>query len=152
MHKTIIFHPNTKGTGTALTIVPHLSERENEGYIILGLAAQTSTGNIEEGKPTFLESDWENLFAKKLDPIEVMEVIRVLRGERESINDGKGIVCDGAILNVQHLCEPTAHFAVTIERREGGKVEKRGIDLSLTEAGMIELALSYAMGPIVFGQ
>lgn len=156
MQKYTIYHPNAKGTGSALSLSPHIAnamDRE-EGHIILGIALQTSTGNEVDGKPTFPRFAWDKQITVRLDPVDVMEIIRVIKGEQETINDGKGLWSrrDKCAVEVRHLIAPVPHFALTFTTTEqnGGKTTC-GINLTPPEAETICLALTYAMGPMVFG-
>lgn len=157
MQKFTIYHPNAKGTGSALSITPYCADAAErvDGHIILAIATQTSTGNEVEGNPTFPRFAWDKMIAVRLDPVEVMEIIRVIRGEQEAINDGEGLWSrrEKCGVDVRHHIDPMPHFAVTFTTKEqnGGKTI-RSINLTPTEAETICLALTYAMGPMVFGR
>lgn len=157
MQKFTIYHPNAKGTGSALTLIPCIADAvdREEGHIILGIALQTSTGNRGEGKPTYPRFEWDKQISVRLDPVEVMEIIRVFKGEQESINDGKGLYDQRghSALDVRNRIDPVPNYAVTLTTtEEGGARATRGINLSPSEAETICLALTYAMGPMVFGR
>lgn len=151
-----IYHPNAKGTGSALKFIPRAAKYiKGPGNLILSIALQTSTGNKVEGEPSIPRFDWDKEIEVYLDPFEVMEIIRVIKGEQEAINDGKGIYSqrEHCALDVRHHIDPVPHYAVTLTTTEqGGARETRGINLTPTEAETICLALTYAMGPMVFGQ
>lgn len=154
MQKFTIYHPNAKGTGSALSLTPCIAGL-GEGHIILGIAKQTSTGNEVEGKPTFPRFAWDEQIKVRLDPMDIMEIIRVFKGEQEAINDGKGLWCrrNKCALDVRHLIDPVPCYQFTVKNvAENGATATRGISLSYTEGETICIALTYALGPIVFGQ
>lgn len=156
METFTIYHPNAKGTGSALQFTPRAANRiKGTGDIILGIALQTSTRNEVEGKPTFPRFDWDKKIEVRLAPMDIMEVIRVFKGEQQAINDGMGLWsrCKKCAVNVRHRIHPDPGYQFTFKIvEENGDTTTRAIFLSCTEGETICIALTYALGPIVFGQ
>ena len=151
-----IYHPNAKGTGSALKFIPRAAKYiKGPGDLILSIALQTSTGNKVEGEPSIPRFDWDKEIEVYLDPFEVMEIIRVIKGEQEAINDGKGIYSqrEHCALDVRHRIDPVPGYQFTFKTVEkNGDTTTRAISLSCTEGETICIALTYALGPMVFGQ
>lgn len=155
MQKYTIYHPNAKGTGSALSFTPCIADATGEGYLILGIAEQTSTGNDEECKLIFPRFDWDKQTKVRLDPMDIMEIIRVIKGEQEVINDGKGLWIrrSKCAVDVRHCIDPVLGYQFNFKTvEENGDTKTRAIFLTCTEGETICCALTYALGPIIFGQ
>lgn len=155
MQKFTIYHPNAKGTGSALTLTPRIADAMNriEGHIILGIAQQTSTGNEVEGRRTFPRFDWANEISIRLEPTEIEKMLEVFAGETEAINDGEGLVDvpHSTTFYVRHSVEPVPHYVIEIVKAESEDKQRRVISLSPTEARTLYDGLTAAMGALVFG-
>lgn len=152
-NRTTIYHPNTKGTGMALALELYPATPELPGKLKLEFARQVSPeGSI------FPRFDWANRRIFVLTPEEVEKVLEVFNGYTESIEDGKGIFVrtptQAAAFRLRHVVEPVPAYALQLVVREAGDTateDVRNINLTTTEAMMLDHALTAAMGALVFG-
>lgn len=139
-----IRHPNGNGTGTALRLAICPATSESEGGLTLELASQSSV------TPT--EFKWSDAIKVRLSFDDICEILNVLRGYCESIQDGKGLYLkngDGRlVVRLEHTIMPMPGYLLTICTVD---VRKISIHITATEAIGIEAAISASMGRIAFG-
>lgn len=155
--KLAFYHPNGKGTGCAVNMTLHPAHDDVAGSIMLSVANQNVIGDRRGPKPTFARFDWENSIKVKLDFSDLCKILQVLRGECESIDDGRGLyhqsVKATTRIAFRHLTEPVHGYAMEFYRVPvGGENETRAYVLfNASEAlGLCE-AISGAMCFIGFG-
>lgn len=85
------YHANAKGTGSAVKMNLHPAHDDTEGSVMLTIASQMTIGNRMGPTPVYPKFDWENSLCVKLGFTDLTHILQVLRGECESINDGKGL-------------------------------------------------------------
>ena len=150
-----LYHANARRTGSALRLELHPAEGSAEGYIRLTLAAQEAgEGAIY---PRF---NWEGAPVVKLPFLDVCEILRVLRGEIESANDGAGLYHVSAAaavkITIRHEVEPLPRYAIEIARSiQSGCVATEtavSFNLSHVEALGVSLALEQSITALVFGR
>ena len=153
--RTCIYHPNAKGTGMALAIELHPATEVQQGYLVIDFVRQSAVAKRENATPTFPRFDWAERRTVRLSASEVAMVLGVFAGVAEAINGGKGIeVANGsATLKMRHRIEPTPWYVLSLAVRDGanGKIDKREIALSPTEATMLYYGLTAAMERLLFG-
>ena len=76
------------------------------------------------------------------------EILSVLHGIQESINDGKGIRRGGDVLQVSHEIDPRPGFRFTILSSADGEKVRRTILLDCCEALALSEAIRSAMGRV----
>lgn len=138
-----MYHPNGKGTGSALRLELHPAHDNADGRIIATLAPQKTVGmsnGTERTLPTF---DWEKAIRLKLDYLDLTEILQVLRGYCESIADGKGLfhrtTTANMVIKFEHRIEPVCGYMLDVVRPpNGGEIERVSFFMRQTEA----LALS----------
>lgn len=151
------YHANGKGTGCAAKFTLHPATAEADGCFFVRMANQTSLGDRLANPPVYPSFDWDNGIDFKLCFADVCEVLRVLLGETESIQDGKGLyhcLADGRniCIRLRHMVEPISGYSLEVSQHVGqGNDNSARIVLSPTEALGLCLALEYSMGQIVFG-
>ena len=155
--KLAFYHPNGKGTGCAVNMTLHPAHDDVGGSIMLSVANQTSIGNRRGPNPTFARFDWENAIKVKLDFSDLCKILQVLRGECESIDDGRGLyhqsVRASTRIAFRHLMEPVQGYAMEFYRVPvGGEGETRAYVLfnSSEALGLCE-AISGVMYIVGFG-
>lgn len=152
-----IFHPNFKGTGSALRIALRPADEIMRGHVCLDIVPQRSVDGIEGEGKTFPTFSWgDGKISLRLDAMDVGKVLSVLRGYEESIADGKGLVHlktdKTARLTLEHVVDPTPAYRLTAVCAKDGEAEKKvGILLTPNEALVLEAALTSSMGRICFG-
>jgi len=125
------YHANPKGTGSAVQMNLHPAHDDTDGCIMLKMANQMTVGDRRGPNPTFSRFDWENAMSVKLDFSDLTQILQVLRGECESINDGKGLYHvssrGAASIKLSHLVDPVSGYMLDISRRPvgGGDAENR---------------------------
>jgi len=85
------YHANPKGTGSALSMELHPAHDQVEGSLMVKIANQSSVGNRQGPNPTYPRFDWEGAVTVKLGFSDICKLLQVLRGECESIEDGRGL-------------------------------------------------------------
>ena len=150
------FHPNSKGTGCALSLELAPAIGNDEGFIMVTVANQASVGNRQGQNPVFPTFDWEGALTVKLGFEDLCKMLQVLRGECESVGEGKGLYhCyanASTVISFRHLVEPVPGYALGVRRTYAdGKESRAAIILSSWEAlGLCE-SIAGSMGAICFG-
>lgn len=137
-------HRNAKGTGAMMEMAYRPSTDGVEGCLYIGLSPQCNS-----------VFDMSEKIRYKLTPVEAAEVLQVLRGECESIRDGKGIYyrSDGMAIRLQfrHIIEPVLGYSLELyEEMERARTCR--IFLSYPEALVMSCAIEHALAPMVFGR
>ena len=114
------YHANAKGTGSAVQMRLHPAHDYTDGSIWLKIANQMTIGNRMGPNPTFATFDWENAMTVKLDFSDLCQMLQVLRGECEAINDGKGLYHRSPLglttIRLKHLVDPVSGYVLEICR------------------------------------
>ena len=148
------YHPNGRGTGAAAKFALHPANAEREGYVEMRLAPQTA------GVSRYPAFDWEGHpeLGARLCFADICAFLQVLRGECESIEDGKGLIhCTTSAnvrINLRHIVEPVCGYEVSLatsSRTEVGKGGECRLFLSNAEALGLSYCLEFALGRVVFG-
>ena len=90
------------------------SDSTQDGFIVVSFANQMTVGNPTGDNPTFPRFDWENRVDVVLGFNDLCAILQVLRGETESIRDGRGIFrkykeCSQRI-QLRHVIEPVCGY------------------------------------------
>jgi len=153
-----IYHPNGKGTGCAMKMELHPAHADHDGYIMMCVAAQKTVGEGDGASRKFPTFDWENRIWVKLDFSDICKILQVLRGECESLGDGKGLYHRSARFStrivLRHLTEPIQGYSLEIYRDAAGDADGgRSAHLVLNpwEALGVGISFENAIGLICFG-
>ena len=152
-----VYHPNGRCTGSAIKLSLHPAEGEREGYIKLRIANQLP--NVEEdGKPRFPQFNWLGGKSVRLCFLDLCEILRVLRGETESIADGQGLFHrskpKSSRLTFAHVVEPTCGYRLQLTvTYDHGEFPDETYEFMMAdhEACGIMAAIENSMAAIVFG-
>lgn len=150
-----MYHPNNRGNGSAIAVRLSPARLSEAGYVQIELARQQTVGDMERKVyPTF---NWKERIIVRLQPMEVAEVVRCLRGMTESIRDGAGFAhrTDGRAskITLVHVVEPHPCYQLKVMSETiAGDDKEVSIYLSAEEATTLELALVASMGLICFGR
>lgn len=130
-----LYRPNAKGTGAKARFVTET----DGGLLSIELMPQKTVAAI----PTF---DMTKKSSITLQALDLAEMLMVLRGERESIADGKGIyvVKPGVTccLQFSHVIEPTCGYNLTVATSfSDWIVYRNSIFLGMSEALFLSLAI-----------
>ena len=132
----------------------------DSGAIYATIARQSSLGDRRSTPPIYPSFDWDNALKVKLDFTDLAKVLQVLRGETESIDDGKGLFhryddkCQ--VIKFRHMIEPTMGYFMEVYETSTGDGEHANerrtyIFLSTAEALGLSLAIEHSFAAITFG-
>ena len=151
------FHANGKGTGGAMSIGMVPATDTADGFYLVKIAKQKMIpprGNTPDAFDIF---DFDSGIAFPLSFVNACEVMRVFRGEVESLCDGRGIFVkwNGYTiqLTVRHVIEPVLCYIVEVFRNseEDKDGDRARIMLFNAEALGLLTVLEHSMATIVFG-
>ena len=156
MSKLSFYHPNAKGTGSALTLELHPAHDEVDGSIFVKLTPQKTVGKYENGMcilPTF---DHDAALCVRLGITELAQILEVLRGYKEKLNDGSGLFHRTKSANVaitfEHRIEPVPCYTLNITRREPDKDPSSiSIHVTMPEACVLNETIAQALLYVAFG-
>lgn len=153
--KLSFYHANARGTGCALFLELIPAKWCEDGYVIMTLANQTVDKN--EKPPVFPTFEMGNPIVVKLDFMDLSKILQVLRGECESIDDGRGLYHRSAstttAIRFSHVLDPMCGYTLDVTRMTNGKRDEEHATIVLTSAeacGLAE-ALRMALGLVAFG-
>lgn len=133
----IIKHANSCMTGSAFRI------QALAGEFRITICPQDV--DKSDAAPMF---DWDAAATWACDFRDVGEILSVLHGIQESINDGRGIRRGGNVLQVSHEIEPRPGFRFTILSSVSGEMVRRTILLDCCETLALSEAIRSAMGRV----
>lgn len=155
--RLMFYHPNGKGTGCAMVMKLRQADTTGGGYIVASFANQMTVGNPTGDNPTYPTFDWENRVDVVLYFNDLCAILQVLRGETESIREGRGIFhkyneCCQKI-QLRHQIDPVCGhmFEVFETPANGGDSRRAHMLLSPAESLGICEAVSGSMYLIAFG-
>lgn len=149
-----LYHPNSKGNGSAMSVRMSPAKLNQPGYVQLELAKQQTVGDAERKVfPTF---NWKDRIIVRINAVEAAEVVRCLRGMTESIRDGAGFAhkTDGRAskITMVHMVEPKPCYQLKVMSETiSGEEKEVVIHIHNAEATALECALSASMGRLCFG-
>ena len=151
------YHANARGTGCAMKLSLHPAHDDTDGCIMMTMANQLTIGDRMAPNPVFPKFDWDGRLTVKLDFSDLTRIVQVLRGECESIEDGKGLYHRTARFStsivLRHIIEPESCYSFELYRksRDGKDESSARIVLSDAEALGLGLAIENSFGVISFG-
>ncbi len=152
-----LYHPNSKGMGGAMEMDLRPAVNRKEGHIMMKLAKQKTVGVRKGDNPTFSTFDWEHKLCVKLGFNDLCKILQVMRGECETIDDGKGLLhrskTGATRINFRHLCEPVHGYSLDVSRKglDDKEIQSAHIFITASEALGIGLALEQSMVAVCFG-
>lgn len=151
------YHPNARGTGCALKLALHPAHDDVDGSFFLSIARQVSCGDTSGAAPVYPRFDWDGRICVKLDFNDLCKILQVLRGECESIDNGKGLFHrrGGAstVIRFSHAIEPESSYRLEISRNGGGAAGGTTMQFVFSNSEAIGLceALAGSMAVVCFG-
>lgn len=150
------YHANMKGTGSVCRLELHPAHEDVSGSIFITLAPQKTVGSFKGGVQVFPTFDWEKRIVMKMERSDLSQIIQVLRGMRESLNDGKGIfhrsVRANTVIKFNHQIEPKAGYLLSASRKTvEGSLLNCWFFFDVDEALTLMLTLEQAMLYICLG-
>ena len=143
-------HPNAKGTGSALRARLIIGGMPENRGVLIGIAPQKTVDGLQSA------FDFGNPHCAFLGFVEVAQFLQVLRGETESIAEGKGIWFDHGdekvIVKLEHRVEPVCGYMLRIVEKCGSVETAEQFWFTPAEAlGFCE-ALIVSFREIAFGK
>ena len=155
--RLMFYHPNGNGTGCAMVMKLRQADTTGGGYIVASFANQMTVVNPTGVNPTFPKFDWDNRVDVVLDFDDLCAILQVLRGETESVREGRGIFhkyneCRQTI-KFSHIVEPVCGYSFDVfETLANGSDEKRAhMLLSPAESLGICESIEGSMYLVAFG-
>ena len=150
-----MYHPNGKGTGSAIRIELHPAHDDTAGSIMATIATQLTTGNCMGSMPVYPRFDWEGAITVKLDFTDISKMLQVFRGECESLEYGRGLFHKSTRgttkIILSHIVEPIHGYMLEFYRKTSEEDSNARIFLSPYEALGLVTAIESSMGVICFG-
>ena len=151
------YHPNAKGTGCAMVMKLRPADATQDGFIVVSFANQLTVGNLTGDNPTYPTFDWENSVDFVLDFNDLCAILQVLRGETESIHEGRCIFhkykeCCQRI-QLRHVIEPVCGYSFEVFETPANGDEEKRVHMLLSPAeslGILE-SIAGSMYLIAFG-
>lgn len=152
------YHPNAKGTGSALRLELHPAHDETEGSVFATLAPQRSVmERMPDGGVSFASFDWTNALCLKLDLMDLSQMLEVFHGVRESVGEGKGLFHRSAnataVIRLEHRLDPVSGYLLDVSKKKEGEETARHVLFFFkpTEAMAVSYLIEHALMFIAFG-
>lgn len=152
------YHPNQKGTGSALRVEPRINQSAGDRYncFFLELAAQKSVAKRESGGATFARFDWERKITVKLGFLDVSELLMVMEGHAPQVGGSRSglyhATPGGNTLIAFKHDQERGHYYLSLSRKrnEDKEAQRIGIALSPTEITGLRCILQTALFFVIF--
>ena len=154
--RKVFYHPNGKGTGSALQLELHPAHEDTEGSVFLTMAPQRTIGMRTADDTIHPTFDWRNAVCLKLDLMDLAQILQVLRGVQESLADGKGLFHRSsnasAIIKFEHRIEPVPGYLLDVSKKPlTGDLLRVNFFFRPAEAFACALMLEQALVYVAFG-
>jgi hypothetical protein len=154
--RKVFYHPNGKGTGSALQLELHPAHEDTEGSVFLTMAPQRTIGMRTADDTVHPTFDWRNSVCLKLDLMDLAQILQVMRGVQESLADGKGLFHRSsnasAIIKFEHRIEPVPGYLLDVSKKPlTGDLLRVNFFFRPAEAFACALMLEQALVYVAFG-
>lgn len=151
------FHPNPKGTGSAIKFELKPASANQGGAIMVTCMNQMTIGDLRGQNPVYPRFNWEDRMVIKLGFDDLSKILQVLRGELEALNEGQGIChttmgCNTRI-SLSRATMIDFEYILELYRSWNDREEDRTFRIGFKsyEAVGIEAAITGAMVFVSFG-
>ncbi len=156
MKAMTMYHPNGKGTGSAMKLELRPAHGETDGSVLVTLAPQEEARELPNHDGYATNFNWDKAISAKFDMIDLTQMLMVLRGAQESIADGKGLFHRTASANIvikfEHRIEPVPGYVLDIsEKPLNGEIRRSFFYLRPVEAYALCSIIEQALLLIAFG-
>lgn len=151
------YRANGKGTGSAVKISLHPAHDDVAGSVFATVAMQRSVGSMQGGMPVYPTFDWQNGICVKLDRADLSQILQVLRGMQESIQEGRGLFhrsnVGTTVIRFSHQIDPNPGYLLSLSRKGVNQVETTNAFyfFDMNEAFTLMLALERSILYVCFG-
>lgn len=115
-----LYHPNARGTGSAVKMDVHPALDDREGFIMLTLANQATVADRSSAVKKYATFDWAKSLAVKLGFADLCALLQVFRGECEAVEEGRGLFHVSSAgttkIGLKHMIDPHAGYLLDIYR------------------------------------
>ena len=144
-----ICHANARGTGTALRLELHPARTDSDGSILATIAPQNAI------KPV-ASFYWNNSISVRLCLMDLAKILQVLRGNYESIDDGKGLyhrtINGFTVVRLYHRIEPIGGYVLDVSHKSNdGETVRLIFSMTYDEAFALAEAIDHAKLYVAFG-
>ena len=151
-----LVHANAKNTGSAVDMIVRPATEQEVGYLMVSFAPQKTVAEISCGKRIMPTFNYERKIGVKLTIFEVAQIVGVLDGHQESLEDGKGLYHKSskgvAVIGLTHKVESAVGYWFSVKRNPNESDEQKvGIFLSPVEGRTLSIILKQAMFYMGFG-
>lgn len=151
-----LYHPNAKGTGSAVKMDVRPAADDLEGCIMMTIASQATTAERTGTGVKYATFDWTKAIVVKLGFSDICAFLQVFRGEMESIEEGRGLYHTSSVgctkINLRHMIDPYAGYSLDIARNAADGAESSArFFFSPAEALGLSEAVCGVMSLICFG-
>ena len=148
--KLDLYHPNSKGTGSALSVELVPARTNATGRIVLRLKPQ------KDSLSTSFDDSKEIIV--KLDVFDVAEFLKVFHGCEESIADGKSLfrrtTDANFVIKLEHRIEPRPGYLLELSTKENnpeGQMRRCPFLINSSEAIVLNEIFSSSLVYMAFG-
>ena len=146
------YHPNPKGTGSALRVEPRINSTGEDRYncFFLEMAAQKSTAGRRGGDSEFATFDWDNKIVVKLGFLDISEILMVLEGRAMKVGGNRSGLYhasqQGNTLIALARQEERQNYFLSLSRKPNGASEAQRIGIALSDVEATGLRCLFQTG------
>ncbi len=152
------YHPNSKGTGSALRLEPRINRDDNDRYncFFIEMAPQKSIASRGADGMTPATFDWTKKITVKLGFLDIAEMLTVMEGKAPRVGgERNGLYHASAGSNTliafqRNTDTGTYYLALSIKRNGDATPHKVGITLSEAEATGLRCLLQTGLFFVTF--
>jgi len=139
------YHPNGRGTGSALRLEPRISRNDGERYncFFVEMAQQKTVGQQAKGEKTPATFDWSNKITAKLGFLDIAELLAVMEGrlpsaggERNGLYHASG--AGNTIISFSRS-EQSGTWFFSLSNKKSGAAQAQRIGIGLNESELVGL-------------
>lgn len=135
------YHPNGKGTGSAMRLEPRINRDDRDRYncFFMELAGQKTAANLKAGAGVPATFDWAGKITVKLGFLDVSEILTVLEGRNDNAGGSRNGLYHAAgngntLISFQANREQRIYH-LSVSKKNGAETPRKlGITLSEVEA------------------
>ncbi len=140
-----LYHPNSKGTGSALRIEPRINRHDEVRYncFFLEMASQKTAAEGRGDRRAHATFDWENKITVKMGFLDISEMLTVLDGHAPQMGgERKGLYHatnnGNTLISLSH--DPArGTYYLSLSRKKNGAREPQRIGIALGRAESVGL-------------
>ena len=151
------YHPNGKGTGSAMRLEPRINRDDRDRYncFFMELAGQKTAANLKAGAGVPATFDWAGKITVKLGFLDVSEILTVLEGRSDHAGGSRNGLYHAAgngntLISFQANREQRIYH-LSVSKKNGAQTpHKLGITLSESEATGLRCLLQTGLFFVTF--